>query len=115
MSLTPEGYYHRKWGKFPELGKLLGKKRLSDHWFGRTSASDNIFDQISRFHDISALVQDNEVEIKKAVIDIGDPIRRELIELSQTLKWVSEHFARASKLSFRLGNYSKPIRQKRNR
>jgi hypothetical protein len=102
--LTERALYERKWKHFPELAKLLDQKQLGVNWTGPSSVSDNILDQVPRILEIFALVQDNESEIERAVMGIGDPIRRDLLKLSDALTWASDKFAEASKISSRLAN-----------
>ena len=45
--------------QFPMLGRALGGKRIPDHYFGYSSASDNEFDEIQRLMRISILVREN--------------------------------------------------------
>ncbi len=92
MSLTEKALYERKWGRFPELGKLLSRQQLGVEWTGPSSASDNIFDQIQRLLQIYALVEENSKEIEQAMA-----IREELLKLSQGLSWAAERCSEASR------------------
>lgn len=102
MSLTEYALYERKWRDFPELAKLLDEKIIGVDWTGPSSVSDSIFDQMNRILEIYALVQENKNIIEHAVIQIGDPLRRDLLKLSQALAWASEIFSGASHLSNQL-------------
>jgi hypothetical protein len=104
MSLTEYALYERIWGKFPELATLLSQKQLSVGWTGPTSVSDSLFNQINRIFHIYALVRDNEKLVEQAVMEIGDPVRRELMELSHTLASLSDRFAEASQISAQLAH-----------
>ncbi len=97
--LTERAGYERKWRRFPELGRLLDDKQLSVQWTEATSVSDTIFDEMNRLLTIFALVKDNEKVIAQAIADKGDPIRADLVELSRGLRWASEKFAEASRLT----------------
>ena len=62
--LTEEAMWAREWEGFPRLGELLGGKRIPDHYFGYSSASDNVFDEIHRLMRISSLVRENLDQLK---------------------------------------------------
>ena len=94
--LTEQAFYERRWGELPELAKLLDLKQLHCSWYGKSSVSDNIFSSMSRHFEIYALVSDNEQEIKQAIEDNGDLIRKDLAHLSQYLKALSRQFEQAS-------------------
>ena len=96
MSLTEQAFYERRWGEFPALAQLLDKKQLHWSWYGNSSVSDNIFSSMSRHFEICALVHDNEHEIKQAIEDNGDLVRKDLAHLSQYLKALSRQFEQAS-------------------
>jgi len=65
MSLTEQASYRRKWSAVPALGALLGNARPQDHWYGYSSATDNIFENLSRIMEIYAVVKDYEQKIVK--------------------------------------------------
>ena len=103
MSLTTEAVNERKWMRFPTLAALLSSKQLGVEWTGSTSASDNIFREVERLLEIHALVSDNEVEIRSLISSqIGNPLRDDLMRLSEALNWVSQKFAHASEETIQL-------------
>lgn len=104
MSLTKEALYEREWGAVPELAKLLNRKQLSPEWTGYTSASDNFVARVDRLLTLFALIQENEQEVHDAILRVGGPLRTEMTELSQELRWISERFAEASKFTSDMAN-----------
>jgi hypothetical protein len=94
MSLTEEALYERRWGKFPELARLLDKKREADNY---SSVSDNIYEQMNRYFQIFRLIQDNKDDIRlKNFSDRDGLIHEELEELSKILKYFASRFEDAS-------------------
>jgi len=57
----------RKWAPFPALGSILQDKRAPDHYYGLTSVSDNVFDEVNRLHEVLVIVRENTVLIAAAV------------------------------------------------
>lgn len=100
--LTDRAIYERKWKHFPELVKLLDQKQPSLNWTGPTSVSNNKFGEINRLLEIYALVKGNESEIKQALNVNGEPIYKDIMELSHALNWAEEFFAEASRSSARI-------------
>ncbi|GAG45593.1 unnamed protein product, partial [marine sediment metagenome] len=64
MCLTLEAELERKWGRYPALRKALEDKRVPDRYYGLTSASDNMFDQIQRLLEIGIAVREYGEAIK---------------------------------------------------
>ena len=93
MSLTKEALYERRWGKFPELARLLDIKREVDNY---SSVSDNIYEQMNRYFQIFRLIQDNEYDIRQNISDREGAIHEELEELSKILKYFASRFEDAS-------------------
>lgn len=108
--LTENARHERKWKYFPELAKLLDRKQPSLNWTGPTSVSNNVFGEVNRLLEIYALVKDNESEINLALETIGEPIHRDLMELSNALTWASELFAEASDSVKHLANVKRKKR-----
>lgn len=71
MSLTIEAYNERKWGRFPALRKALSDKEVPSHYFGMTSASDNMFDALNRLLQISVLAVEYDRDIKESAKFFG--------------------------------------------
>ena len=65
MCLSEQGYFDRKWGRLPTLGRLVGGKQPKDHWYGYSSAADNVFDAMSRLMEIYAVIVDGKGELAK--------------------------------------------------
>lgn len=63
MCLTEQGYIDRMWGNLPTLGRLVGGKRPKDHWYGPSTASDNVFESMSRLMEVYAVVVDSRKEL----------------------------------------------------
>ena len=103
--LTESALYERKWGRFPELGRLLSHKQPSVRWTGPSSVSDNIFDQVRRLLEIYALVEDNSRDIEQAVAGAEHPLLRDLIELSQGLSWAAKRFTDAARSMEQLAHH----------
>ena len=55
--LTEEGSREHMWMKNPNLRKALENKRIPDFYYGPTTISDNMFDEIVRFVTIAILVR----------------------------------------------------------
>jgi hypothetical protein len=98
MSLTKEAYYRRKWGHYPSLGVLLGALRIPDHYFGWSSASDNLFDWLNRLAEVAVTVKEHT----GLLIDASDPqlverlpedLRRLESELESAAKFFTEQAA----------------------
>ena len=94
--LTKQAFYERQWGEFPELAQLLDKKELHCSWYENSSVYDIICSKMSRHFEIYALVNDNKHEIKEAIENNGDLIRKDLVNLSRSLKDLSRVLKQAS-------------------
>lgn len=68
MSLTPQALKERVWGPFPTLRTILETKAIPEHYYGASSASKNIFDQLQNFLKIAILVKENA----SAIAETGD-------------------------------------------
>lgn len=95
--LTERAMYERKWGRFPELGKVLSGKQLTVKWTGPSSVSDNIFDQVVQLLKIYALVEDHGSDVDDALLARKHSMRKELSELARGLAWAAGRFAEASR------------------
>lgn len=85
--LTEEGYRERKWGPFPALRKVLETRRLPDSYFGWTSVSDNMFDQLQRTVEISLLACECELDLRNTAQTGGsNDLINDLVRLSQQLQ-----------------------------
>ena len=85
MSLTDKAIFDRMWGPYPTIANLISNKQLDNvRWTGLTTASNNIFEEITRIIEIQALVQDHSEEIKANIIIESNLNKRDLIrELHQ--------------------------------
>jgi hypothetical protein len=68
MSLTEKALYERRWGRFPQLSKILDDSEPGVRWIGGSSSSNNIFDDIENLLKVSALVLDHEDEVKQFLV-----------------------------------------------
>ena len=91
MSLLPEVYFERQWGKYPKLASLLAGRTPSMKWTGHNSCSDNIFDQFSRLLKTYALVVDNSSEVTQFIKESSDKdrqaLKEEFLMLAHELDW----------------------------
>lgn len=95
--LTDEAIRHRKWGLYPALRKALENKKISDSYYGLTSASDNIFDRMVRLAEIATLLR----EFRQDVIDTAqstgeEQMYKDLQELEHGLLYYSDFFRKAA-------------------
>lgn len=70
MSLTKEAYLERKWARFPALRQALEDKNLPGHYYGPSSISDNLFDQMTRLVEISKLA----IEYKEEILSLSESV-----------------------------------------
>ncbi|NLX18146.1 MAG: hypothetical protein GXY53_02545 [Desulfobulbus sp.] len=97
MSLTAEAYRERKWGPFPALRKALEDKQVPPNYYGFTSASDNMFDAMSRLIEIAVLTNEYENDIKAKAVSVGrEDMYRDLLNLEEALENASRFFKRTS-------------------
>lgn len=94
--LSDYGLRERKWDGFPALRKVLETKPPSNHLYGLTSVSDNIFEAFQRFLDIAASAKDHKADLFSAVR--SDPQFTEsaiddLRRLMNELKGIREHLS----------------------
>ena len=95
MCLTAEAYQERKWGYLPALRKALEDKKVPASYCGSTSASDNIFDSLSRLLEIAVLTGEYENDIKEAALSTGrEAMYHDLRELEGTLEQAAHFFRR---------------------
>ena len=91
MSLLPEVYFERQWGRYPKLASLLAGRTPSMRWTGHNSSSDNIFEHFSRLLQTYALVVDNSSEVTQFIKESSDQDRGALMQelkiLSKELNW----------------------------
>ncbi len=98
MSITDEEYHKRKWGHYPSLGVLLGALRIPDHYFGWSTASDNVFDWLSRLAGVAVTVKENTGLLSDAtdpqlVERLPEDLRRLESELESAAKFFTEQAA----------------------
>ena len=93
MSLTAEAYSEGKWGPFPILRKAIENKQIPETYFGVTSASDNMFDAMSRLIEISVLAVNYEKEIREIALSMGrEEMYADLRHLEEALDQASYFF-----------------------
>ena len=96
MSLTREAYQERKWGQFPTLRKILEAKEIPAHYFGVSSASDNMFDAMGRLLEIAVLVREFEDQVKETARSLGpSQMCDDLRTLEQGLKKAQSFFEKS--------------------
>ena len=66
MSLTPQAVKERVWGPFPTLRAILETKALPESYFGSSSASNNIFEELQRLLEIAIIVKENATAIAES-------------------------------------------------
>lgn len=93
MSLTAEAYSERKWRPFPILRKAIENKQIPETYFGVTSASDNMFDAMSRLIEIAVLAVNYEKEIREIALSMGrEEMYTDLRHLEEALDQASYFF-----------------------
>ena len=103
MSLTAEGYRERKWGAFPALRKALEDKHVPPNYYGASSASDNMFEYMSRLIEIAVLTEEYGNDIKATAVSVGrEDMYRDLLNLKEALEDASRFFKRTSDMVQRL-------------
>ena len=105
------------WPGLDALSAMLFGRKLSQRWTGRTSASDNVFDDVQHLLEIYATVCDNEEEVgslAKMEISALDhfptgsrAVDDDLMRLSGWLASTSAMFASASKSIEKLAHTGK--------
>ncbi len=97
MSLTPEAYRERKWGRYPALRKALEDKEIPSRYYGFTSVSDNMFDATLRLMEIAVLAIEYGSAIREMVPLVGrEKMYSDLRALEKSLKSASQSFAEDS-------------------
>lgn len=100
---SAESIEARKWAQFPALGSILQDKRVPEHYYGMTSVSDNVFDQVDRLLQVLVIVRENSPLIAAAVkaeakqqrdnrTDRPPPLLQDLWNLEKALGWVRSMF-----------------------
>jgi hypothetical protein len=93
----------RKWAQFPALGSILQNKRVPEHYYGITSLSDNVFDQVNGLHEVLVIVRENTALIAAAVKAEAKrqrehqtarppPLLQDLCNLESALGWARSLF-----------------------
>jgi hypothetical protein len=131
VSLNENAIEERQWRGLNNLRSALSKKRLDDHHFGYNSAYYNKFESLSDLLKITLLVLENIDDIpyevghekgadlaglsnenKHRSADRIQATRRELMDLSEEVKWRAEQL---SDLSDQLKGQAEEWAQKRMR
>ena len=96
MCLTPEAIQERKWGLFPVMRQVIQDERIPDYYYGFTSISDNMLDQMMRTTEIAILVKEFKQNIKAQAQPLGrDEMYEDLCRLEGTLKQMHAFFGDA--------------------
>ena len=83
----------REWHQFPALRQALENSQVPDQYYGWTSVSDNIFDQVSRLMTKAILVREYEGKIIEAAASAGkEQMREDLRLLESAFEQVSAQF-----------------------
>ena len=88
MSLTEEAYRDRMWGFIPVLRQVLEDKKIPDHYYGFTSADDNIIDRIDRLMHITVLLLNHKSDIREKTQFLEQEDREAIIK---DLRTVEQH------------------------
>jgi hypothetical protein len=97
MCLTPEAYRERKWGHYPALRQALENKKIPSHYYGFTSASDNMFESMGRLIQISVLAVEYKDHIRETSQSVGrEDMYRDLQSLEEQLEDAARFFKRRS-------------------
>lgn len=79
MSLTAKGEAERMWGEFPALRVILETKNVPYHYYGPSTASDNMFDSLRRIAEMSILIKENKTSIIESLKCGDESYQRQLI------------------------------------
>lgn len=101
--LSGESIEARKWAPFPALGSILRNKHIPENYYGLTSVSDNVFDQVHRLHEVLVIVRENTALIRAAVeaevkqrekqrTDGPPPLIQDLWNLEKAFSWARSVF-----------------------
>lgn len=93
----------RKWAPFPALGSILQDKRVPEKFYGVTSVSNNVFDEVNRLLQVLVIVRENTALIATAVkaeasqqrekrTDHPPPLLQDLWNLEKALGWARSMF-----------------------
>jgi len=94
MSLTEEAYGERKWGFIPAIRQILEDKEIPAHYYGCSSADDNIFDRINRLMDITVLLVNHKSDIRERTQSLDREGREAIFRDLQTME---DHLESASR------------------
>ena len=95
MSLTEEAYRERKWSSFPALRRALEDKQVPGHYYGLTSAHDNMLDALARLIGIAVLAVEFSCDIREMAMTTGrEEMYRDLRRLEESLEDASNFFKR---------------------
>ncbi len=95
--LTNEAMEERKWGRFPSLRKALANKTPPPAYYGPTSASETISDEMGRLLEISAIAMEYRDYLKKNAENDGEKHAVEdLLRLAERLDGISKYVRQAA-------------------
>jgi hypothetical protein len=99
MSLTEKALAERMWGSFPALRAILEFKTVPDHYYGSSTVSDNVFDQLGRLLKLSILIRENKAQIIEALEsnEWHGQLHYELHRVRAAYRWGAEIFHEAVK------------------
>jgi len=91
--LTERALFERQWRQLPQLGRLLGELKPSQHWYGATTAHETSAEQIARLLEIYSVVCDQKHLLNQQSGSDVDKVLHDLKTLSRMFLSVSEQMA----------------------
>lgn len=102
--ISADALKEREWGHLPALRQVLQDAPLSEHYYGWTSASDTIFDQVSRLMKQAILLREHNDKIIETAASIGkEEVRKDLRLLESAFADVAAQFESARRMAGELG------------
>lgn len=94
MSLTPQAIKARVWGRFPTLRAILEAKAIPEEYYGASSASHNIFDELRNLLEIAIVVKENTSAISATKMEGGhnERLLADLRHLHEAYKFPMKFF-----------------------
>lgn len=98
--ISDEALREREWGHFPALRQALEHSLIPEHYYGWTSVSDNIFDQVSRLMKQAILVREHGGKIIETAAATGkNQMREDLRRLEAAFAQAEAQFEDARRAS----------------
>jgi len=92
--LTPEALENRKWGEFPELRKALKVSQVPDDYYGHSSVSENLFNQLQRLAEVAVIVKEHRSVVERtAKPENLQELKADIFRLKDALNWASRFFS----------------------